>query len=278
MSLNFKLDSLCLEKKLTNKELSLKKVFNNFRKAFGLPMQKRSLIIKEIKYNNYINVNEIISSIMGTKYHSDENLNSLFQIRAINYIINNNSYFFNFINELYKALYYYNMHDILESGDIKESFTIKIMEGKKLTQDHFNILHKKLEEKNKKVSEKKDNKNKPTTKELITNIFPFSSTYRLNGKIYKPQIFNIYKHFRKKTSFTRTNKFINVYDLIFTIKLIDSNNIITMEKNDICEILKPYSEGNIFNSLLNQNFSFKTEEETNVDMTPIQLYLKNKIN
>ena len=51
-----------------------------------------------------------------------------------------------------------------------------------------------------------------------------------------------------------------------------------MEKNDISEILKPYSESDIFNSLLNQNFSFKTEEETNVDMTPIQLYLKNKIN
>ena len=60
------------------------------------------------------------------------------------------------------------------------------------------------------------------------------------------------------------------------MKNIDKNNIITLEQNDISEILSNYSDREIFNSLLNQNFSYKTDEELNVDITPIKLYLKGK--
>ena len=56
-------------------------------------------------YNNYINLNEMISAIKGIQYHSNNELNSLFQIKAINYIINGDSYFVNFISELYKSVY-----------------------------------------------------------------------------------------------------------------------------------------------------------------------------
>ena len=60
------------------------------------------------------------------------------------------------------------------------------------------------------------------------------------------------------------------------MKNIDKNNIITLEQNDISEILANYSDREIFNSLLNQNFSYKTDEELNIDITSIKLYLKGK--
>ena len=80
----------------------------------------------------------------------------------------------------------------------------------------------------------------------------------------------------KKHNFNHTNNFINVYDLIFTVKNIDKNNIITLEQNDISEILIHYSDKDMFNALLNQNFSFKTDEELDIDITPIKLYLEDK--
>ena len=295
ISFNYKLDLLFLDENATYDQLLLKNEQININKnKKNLFTKFKDDNLKKVINNNYININEIISSIKGTIYHSDENLNSLFQIKAINYIINDNSYFFNFICELYKALYYYKKEKISEKEDIEETFTIKINKGKKFTHNDFNLLKIKREEEIKKISEKKINKNKPTIKELehsqkvqyklckydtdfdIKYKFPFSSIYRLNGKIYKPQKIDIYKFFGKKTNFFRINKFINVYDLIFTIRSIDKNNLITIEKNDISEILKPYSEKNMFKSLLNQSFSFKNTEETYFYMTPIILYLKNK--
>ena len=60
------------------------------------------------------------------------------------------------------------------------------------------------------------------------------------------------------------------------MKNIDENNIITLEQNNISEILAHYSDKDIFNSLLNQNFSFETDEELDLDITPIRSYLKGK--
>ena len=59
------------------------------------------------------------------------------------------------------------------------------------------------------------------------------------------------------------------------MKKIDKNNIIILYKNDINEILKPYNDQEVFNSLLNEDFSFKTSEEINIDMKPILSYLNN---
>ena len=86
-------------------------IFNQLLPDVSLNFKLKTLA-KDIKnnekdfkeYNNFVNIKEIISSIMKTKYHSDKELNSLFQIKAINYIINDNSYFCNFIYKLYLAL------------------------------------------------------------------------------------------------------------------------------------------------------------------------------
>ena len=51
-------------------------------------------------YNNIVDFSELIQSISETKYHNNEELNSLFHIRAINYIINGNSLIALFVHEL----------------------------------------------------------------------------------------------------------------------------------------------------------------------------------
>ena len=58
------------------------------------------------KYETYIDFSELISSIKKTRFHNDDKLNSLFQVRAINYIINGDSLINIFIHELINNLSY----------------------------------------------------------------------------------------------------------------------------------------------------------------------------
>ena len=275
-------------------------IFSSLEPCFSLNLKLNNSFIKEKKYNYIINLDEIINSIRGTKYHLDPKLNSLFQIKAINYIINDNSNFSIFIFELYNALLKKREKNKIEFKEkeehIKEKFSIKIEKGKKYTKNDFDILQKKKAEKSKKIKEIKDIKKRPlkhnervqyklgkydTDVQYNDNFFPFESIYYYKGKKLKNQEFITFHDYivyykGKKHNFNHTNNFINVYDLIFTVKKIDKNNIITLEQNDISEILVHYSDKDMFNSLLNQNFSSKTDEELEIDITPIKLYLKGK--
>ena len=70
------------------------------------------------------------------------------------------------------------------------------------------------------------------------------------------------KHFKQGK---KKSKYINVFDLIFTVKNINNNNI-SLSKNDISEIIKAYSEEKTFMSLLNYSFPVKTKEEVNLEL------------
>ena len=272
--------------------------FKRFRR-FKKEKPKIELGTKNVYYN-FINLDEIISSINNTKYHSNDNLNSLFQIRAINYIINDNSSFAIFIHKLFllynKAYIEKNENDkFLEIINNEGGFTVIIKKGKTFTKDDFNNLKKKVEEKNKKImNEKSIKKDKCVEKELKHNqkvqyklckydtdviydytFIPFKPVYYLNGKEMKHQERNEVDRgvARQKDNY---NNFINVYDLMFSVKNVDNNNIIVLEKNDINEILEHYSNEETFYSLLNQNFSYKTQDEENIYITQIKAYLKNK--
>ncbi len=245
-------------------------------------------------YNDYINLNEMISSIKGIQYHSNNELNSLFQIKAINYIINGDSYFVNFISELYKSVYKKVIKRYRDYKNIDyKKFRIKINVGKIYTLDDYLIMKQDIEaeeEKQEKNNKDNPNKNKLKSKERVqyklckydtdveydSNYFPFKSNFQLNGKEYKHQEFKD-KYKRKKFKFSEINSFINVYDLIFKVKYIDKNNIIYLEKNDITDLLKPYSEENLFISLLNSKFKYKDkeDEEERINII-IKEYLKNK--
>ena len=282
LSLNYKINSLLDFEKETKSDFHAKKHC----------IQKKDLHM--YNYNNYINLNEMISSIKGIQYHSNNELNSLFQIKAINYIINGDSYFVNFISELYKSVYKKVIKRYRDYKNIDyKKFRIKINVGKIYTLDDYLIMKQDIEaeeEKQEKNNKDNPNKNKLKSKERVqyklckydtdveydSNYFPFKSNFQLNGKEYKHQEFKD-KYKRKKFKFSETNSFINVYDLIFKVKYIDKNNIIYLEKNDITDLLKPYSEENLFLSLLNSKFKYKAKEDEEESINIIiKEYLKNK--
>ena len=55
-----------------------------------------------LEYVNYIDFRNLFESIRNTKFHDDDNLNSLFHMRAINYILNGDSLLNIFFNEIIK--------------------------------------------------------------------------------------------------------------------------------------------------------------------------------
>ena len=73
-------------------------------------------------YKTYINFNGIINSINKTKYHEHKNLNELFKIRAINYIINGDSTVRLHIEELYKYI------KNKKKGIVTDTFVIKVVD------------------------------------------------------------------------------------------------------------------------------------------------------
>ena len=59
----------------------------------------------KVDYKNYVDFSELINSINNTQFHNDKKLNSLFHVRAINYIINSeNSLIFIFLNLLFDII------------------------------------------------------------------------------------------------------------------------------------------------------------------------------
>ena len=55
-------------------------------------------------YEDYVDFTELIEAIKKSRFHNDNNLNTLFQIRAINYIINGDSLIHILIHEIIKLI------------------------------------------------------------------------------------------------------------------------------------------------------------------------------
>ena len=70
--------------------------------------------------------------------------------------------------------------------------------------------------------------------------------------------------------------FVNVFDLIFSIKSINKNEIVVYQ-NDISNILEEYNEPNTFMSLLNYGFANKKEKEVELNMDIIEKYINENI-
>ena len=75
-------------------------------------------------FQNYVDFSEIISSIKETKFHSNENLNVSFQIKAINYLIDNRSNLYLFLLELFDKIL--KKSHKKKKFEIKECFRIKV--------------------------------------------------------------------------------------------------------------------------------------------------------
>ena len=71
-------------------------------------------------------------------------------------------------------------------------------------------------------------------------------------------------------------KFINVFDLIFTIKSISKNEIVVCQ-NDISDVLEEYNDPNIFMLLLYFNFHDKIKKEVQWNMGIIEKYINKNL-
>jgi len=82
--------------------------------------------------------------------------------------------------------------------------------------------------------------------------------------------------FPQRKKMNDREKFINVFDLIFTIKSISKNEIIVCQ-NDISNILDEYNEPNIFISLIYYHFHNKKQNELQLNMEIIEKYINGNI-
>lgn len=118
---------------------SLEIYCNNYDYCFYSP---------EIKYKYYIDCNELIKAINNTKYHKDNNLNELFKIKAINYIINDDSLIHIYIDEIYKLKSDKKFYQNEKRENLNDTFVIKVEKGKKISNNDFKKLKEKIETNN----------------------------------------------------------------------------------------------------------------------------------
>ena len=102
----------------------------------------------QIKYKYYIDCCELIKAINNTKYHKDNNLNELFKIKAINYIINDDSLIHIYIDEIYKLKSDKRFYKNDKRDNLNDIFVIKIEKGKKISNSDFKNLKQKIETNN----------------------------------------------------------------------------------------------------------------------------------
>ena len=301
--------------------------------------ENRDVICLDLsKYKDYINFYEIINSIINSNYHKDNNLNELFKIRAIHYILNNDSLIHLFIDEIYKLKRDNKNSKIDEFSQrnqpLTDTFIIKIDErGKKYGKSDFNKLKDALDNNDKEISSNSNKKNKGIKKQklklkLKTNSgqskskiyyasyinnpyravnvpvlgysgyipcakFDFGITEskqiekaflnefykkeKIQYKIFESLVVrdeerNGNKNKKGKKIVKNNDKFVNVFDLMFTVKSVN-RNVIELYKNDISSVLSQYSDPKVFNDLLHHAFPKKEDKDVEINRDLITKYI-----
>ena len=80
------------------------------------------------------------------------------------------------------------------------------------------------------------------------------------------------KNKRGKKKVINNDKFVNVFDLMFTVKSVN-RNVIELYKNDISGVLSQYSEPKVFNDLLNHPFPKKEVKDVKINWDLITKYV-----
>ena len=284
-------------------------------------------------YKQYVDFSNLIIDIFNSKFHKDNNLDELFKIRAINYILNNDSLLRIFIEEIYTSIGYKLYSKGNRNPKIKTTFTINIVKGNKISKSDFNKLKNKEDEniqnnilinskpKNKrkkkkivyklKTADKKEKninnlvhfavfKKNLFKRDNIPNIrysghipalqyslelskskimnLAFGNEFMLvknqNQNLFFPDKETIQQKHGKKIKEPSKETFVNVFDLIYTVKNIGKNEII-LYRNDISTVLDQYSEPSVFESLLNHHFSPKKDEDVTIDFDMIIKYVND---
>ena len=100
----------------------------------------------------------------------------------------------------------------------------------------------------------------------------FMAIKNQSQEVFIPEIDKIIRVKGKKHKKPNFEVFVNVFDLIYTVKSIKTNEIM-LYKNDISSILDQYSEPSMFMSLLNYRFPQKRDEDINYDFEIIKKYV-----
>ena len=286
----------------------------------------------DLNYKQYVDFSRLIIDIINSKFHKDNNLDELFKIRAIHYILNNDSLLRIFIEEIYTSIWYKLSSKGNRKPKIRTTFSINIVKGNKYSKSDFNKLKNKEDEniqnyilinskpkngrKKKKVYKLKTaDKKEKNMANLVhfavfkRNLFKRNNipNIRYSGHIpslqyslelSKSKIMNLafgnefmvvknqgqnlffpdkeinIKKQGKKFKEPNKEAFVNVFDLIYTVKSIGKNEIV-LYKNDISTLLDQYSEPSIFESLLNHTFSPKKDEDVIIDFDMIMKYVND---
>ena len=313
---DFELEMINEFKKYSTMYLIPPLFFNRNLHAFMNNVSDLSSIPKIDNYKIYVNLDELIKAIKENNYDQNNELDALFKIKAVNYIINGNSNVNYFIQELYSISYdkvnKSNKIITKRKKNIEEFFTIKIENGKKfdineakklLTKDNLDFTNNKYAKKDLGKNFTKNNskifysivslnrfKRKDVPDLTYKGTIPFSQ-YR-TGKTLERNILNAFYNFtrakdkttffweiekknkKSKSSNKGENDFVNVFELMFSIKSLN-NNVIVLQKNDISKILKEYSKNeNTFKQLIEHSFNERKKENVLIDWSKINITRK----
>ena len=205
---------------------------------------------KDKIYETVIDFYELIKAIKETEFHKNEKLNDYFQIKAINYLINNdNSLIYIFIHEVYKLIH----DEMIYRGEkellIKERFKIKVNTGYNYSSSYINKTIDKYNKKNIKEKEKIENIEKTESKEIKENNNNLNKNKQKEKNKEKTLTINEINNLGgKKTKFklklrcnTEENK--------------QNNNIIKKESNN--NLNKEKEDNNIDNIVIKNNYKRK---------------------
>ena len=169
---------------------------NNLEKSINLKRFVKEICNKGpiFLYETYFDFTELINAIKKAKFHNKENLNSLFKIRAINYIINGDSLIHIFIDELVKLLSKIDRKELKKIKNI--SFKIYDKSGISSRLNSSRTLNIQKENNTKKIDESKANKNKDIFKNTKKAILKLKT-----DKNKKKNRENIYDNKEKKYKF-----------------------------------------------------------------------------
>ena len=216
------------------------------------------------KYNNYIDFNNFLSKIKNTRYHSSDNLNTLFKIKAINYIIRGDSLIRYFLEGVYEFIYKKKnkYRKYKTKRGINNKFTIEIINGKKY---NLSDIMKKTEKKKKLKLLKYKPPDKPNKNDKVSLFIDILASPKRK----------YISHSKRKHFYNQKENYINLFDLMFSPGSVNDNKIITLKQNDISELIKYYSEIGKFESLLYYNFPNKKNVEINIDWNNIKFDFKS---
>ena len=295
-------------------------------------------------YKIYINWIEIIKSINKTIYHKNKNLNELFKIRAINYVINGDSTVRLHIEELYKFI------KNKKQNDITETFAIKVVDGKRVKNEFNNLKMILIDNNNRndylhhsRIKPIRTNNNKSNNKPkkkiklklklklgdqnsintmineniyfsaYIDNVYKrgnvptasydgyipamkfmygkskgmlineaFRNEYLKRDKVIENPLNNLGMNEDENRKISERKhmdyrvKFVNVFDLMFSIKSISRNEIVVCQ-NNISSVLDEYYEPNTFLALLDYGFRDRKEKEVQLNMDIIEKYINENL-